>query len=162
MPHLHKLHIFQEEWNPSFIKTSFDWPALDSANVADDGSIEYLGRSPGTGWGVSFTLSRVAEPPPTKSKKKKGPASISVWELAASHFHPEVPKIRLLESDLTDAMGSFFIRDPEDQSSGPPLILEDYEYESDSDLDDDEIFLGRSQTPAPALGEVPSASQPER
>ncbi|KAF9229965.1 hypothetical protein BU15DRAFT_84245 [Melanogaster broomeanus] len=294
MPHLHKLQIFQEEWNPSFIKTSFDWPALNSADVADDGSVEYLGRSPSTGWGISVTLSRVAKPPPTKGKGRA--ASISVWELAESRFHPcanrmgrscegimvaveasftsessndpeavlldvpcKVPTgmsrfiitvtitsspnsrsffdiledvktqlsrlnwehdqtciqreragVRALQqslksgiffdtrllaysrrstrghvmapsslyantsvlaaksqkfdfsgSDLTDAMGSLFIRDPEDQSSGPPLILEDYEYESDSDLDDDEILLGPSQAAAPASGEMPSATQRE-
>ncbi|KAF9229906.1 hypothetical protein BU15DRAFT_69653, partial [Melanogaster broomeanus] len=256
MPRLYNLQIFQEEWSPSSVKTSFDWPALNSADVADDGSVEYLGRSPGTDWGVSFTLSRVAKPPPTKGKGRV--ASNSVWELATSRFHPPIPVatvhltsnesevvpldvncnaqvptgtsrliiilritsspnsrnffdvledvktqlsrlnweddqtciqreragVRALQQSLksgvffdtrllaysrrsthgrvmtpsplyanTSVLAAksqnfdfsgwcLFVRDPEDQSSGPPLILEDYEYESDSDLDDDEILLG--------------------
>ncbi|KAF9229946.1 hypothetical protein BU15DRAFT_84271 [Melanogaster broomeanus] len=108
MPRLHELQILQEEWNPTFVKTSFDWPALRSNRVVDD-VVEYVGRSPGTGWGVSFCLSRVAKPLPTKSKK--GGPMFSVWELAASRFHPCANHMRRsCEGAMVTVEASFHIR----------------------------------------------------
>ncbi|KAF9227287.1 hypothetical protein BS17DRAFT_764564 [Gyrodon lividus] len=71
IPQLHQLRILQEEWNTTSIKTSFDWLALDCADVADGDSVECLALSSGTGWGVSFSLSKVSKTPLTTSKKRQ-------------------------------------------------------------------------------------------
>ncbi|KIJ58317.1 hypothetical protein HYDPIDRAFT_119685, partial [Hydnomerulius pinastri MD-312] len=92
----------------------------------------------------------IAEPMPVY-------ADMSVLKAKSAHLDFAGP-------DLPDSLGSLFASDLEGHSAEQSPVLEDYEYESDSDLDDDEVLVHRVELEEPPVGseldtdEKPSAA----
>ncbi|KIJ64183.1 hypothetical protein HYDPIDRAFT_112125 [Hydnomerulius pinastri MD-312] len=80
----------------------------------------------------------VAEPMPVY-------ADMSVLKAKSAHLDFAGP-------DLHDSLKSLFASDLEGHSAGQSPVLEDYEYESDSDLDDDEVLVHRVELEEPPVG----------